>query len=169
MMSEEITQLKIGDFTAGIIGLNGIFEEIRQGGATDPEAVKTKLVALARRQNYIPDAAYDKYAHALWSAYRKFLGQAVQEESEPGLVIRVLGPGCPACEQMMDDVRSVLAELKLPADLQHVRDANEIAEFGLVATPALVINGKIKVSGRRAQRSQLEKWLLEYAPPPKGR
>jgi hypothetical protein len=54
-----------------------------------------------------------------------------------------------------------LAELNLPADLLHVRNPNEIAQFGLVATPALVINNKLKISGRKAQRKQLIQWLSE--------
>jgi small redox-active disulfide protein 2 len=160
-MTEEITQIRVGDFTAGVIGLCGIFDEIKQSGATTPDLIKKKLVELARRQNYITDEAYKRYAEALWREYRKFLGEKIEDESGAELVIRVLGPGCPACEQLMEDVRSVLAELNLAADLLHVRNPNEIAQFGLVATPALVINNRLKISGRKAQRKQLMHWLSE--------
>jgi small redox-active disulfide protein 2 len=160
-MTEEITQIRIGDFTAGVIGLRGIFDKIKQSGISAPEMIKRKLVELARQQNYITDAVSEKYAEALCREYRKFLGEEVEDECVQELVIRVLGPGCPACEQMMEDVRSVLAELNLPADLLHVRNPNEIAQFGLVATPALVINNKLKISGRKAQRKQLIQWLSE--------
>ena len=162
-MKEEITQIRVGDFTAGVIGLRSIFDEIKQSGADTPEMIKKKLVELARRQNYITDAAYEKYAEALWREYQKFLGKKLYEENKAQLVIRVLGPGCPACEQMMEDVRSVLVELNLPADLRHVRNPDEIAQFGLVATPALVINNKLKISGRKAQHKQIMHWLPEVS------
>jgi small redox-active disulfide protein 2 len=158
-MSEEITHVRIADFSVGLIGLKGIFKEINQSGLKDQALIKEKLIERIQEKNYIPDSAREEYVKALWREYRKSLGEIVEDDSMSVLAIRVLGPGCPACEQMMEDVRTILAELNLPADLQHVRSPDEIAQFGLIATPALVINNKIKISGRKAPRDQLWKWL----------
>ena len=79
------------------------------------------------------------------------------------LRIRVLGAGCPRCDRVMTDVRAVLAELGLTADLEHVKNLDRIAESGLVATPALVINGKIVSAGRVPARKEISGWLKSAA------
>ncbi|UCG93451.1 MAG: thioredoxin family protein [candidate division WOR-3 bacterium] len=64
------------------------------------------------------------------------------------MVIKILGPGCPLCEKLENEVRQVVQELNFPADIEHVRDLKEISKLGIVATPGLVINRKlIKDSG----------------------
>jgi hypothetical protein len=54
---------------------------------------------------------------------------------------------------------AVMAELNLPADLEHVRDVKEIACYGVMGNPALVINGKVVAVGRVPSKSQLKEWL----------
>lgn len=162
-MSEEITQIRIGNSTVGIMGLNGIFEQIHSLELKDPKEIQQKLIELAKLQNYIPSSAEEKYQQALWREYRRSLGEQVEEETTSDLVIRVLGPGCPACEKLMEDVKETLAELGLAADLMHVRDPKEIGRYGMVGTPGLVINKKIKCSGKSPRRKQLIQWIQEAA------
>ena len=52
-----------------------------------------------------------------------------------------------------------MADGDMVGKVEHVKDLKEIASYGLVATPALVINGEIKISGRLPRDSQLRKWL----------
>ncbi|UCE08694.1 MAG: thioredoxin family protein [bacterium] len=73
--------------------------------------------------------------------------------------ILVLGPGCYSCDKLMEDMKAVLAELNIAADLEHVRDKKEIGRFGMVGTPALVINRKVVLSGRTLPRNQLKKLI----------
>jgi thiol-disulfide isomerase/thioredoxin len=72
----------------------------------------------------------------------------------------VLGPGCPRCDRLAELTGEVAAELAPErARVVHVRDVEEIAAFGPVVTPALVVNDRVVVSGgvpsRRAIREML--------------
>jgi small redox-active disulfide protein 2 len=62
--------------------------------------------------------------------------------------IKVLGPGCPKCKTLEKSVINALAELDLAADVSKVEDIVEIMNYGVMATPALVINGKVVMKGR---------------------
>ncbi|MBI5578395.1 MAG: thioredoxin family protein [Deltaproteobacteria bacterium] len=73
--------------------------------------------------------------------------------------IKVLGPGCPSCDKLEQDLMAVMAELNLPGDLEHVRDVKEIACYGVMGNPALVIKGKVVAAGRVPSKSQLKEWL----------
>ena len=55
----------------------------------------------------------------------------------------------------------VLSEMSLTADLEHVRDVEEIAKYNVKGTPALIINGKVICSGRIPSKNIIRKWLEE--------
>ena len=75
--------------------------------------------------------------------------------------IKVLGPGCPRCEKLEQDLMATMAELNIAAGLEHVRDPLEIGNFGVTGMPALIINGEVKASGSVPPKSKLKEWLLE--------
>lgn len=75
--------------------------------------------------------------------------------------IRVLGPGCPRCEEVAKRTIDVLAEMNVAVDIQKVTDLKEIAKYNVIATPGLVINGKVKCSGKIPARSQIKQWIEE--------
>ncbi|MBI5523254.1 MAG: thioredoxin family protein [Desulfarculus sp.] len=75
------------------------------------------------------------------------------------MAIKVLGPGCSRCESLTASVMKVLNEMNLAADLEHVRDMMEIARFGVMGTPALVINGKVVCVGSVPSPRQIKDWL----------
>lgn len=62
--------------------------------------------------------------------------------------IKVLGVGCPRCQALEKVVINSLAELDIAADVSKVTDMNDIISYGILHTPALVINGKVVLSGR---------------------
>ncbi|MBN2805859.1 MAG: TM0996/MTH895 family glutaredoxin-like protein [Prolixibacteraceae bacterium] len=62
--------------------------------------------------------------------------------------IKVLGPGCPKCKTLEKVTRDAIAETGINATLVKVEDIVEIMNFGVMTTPALVINGKVVVKGR---------------------
>ena len=62
---------------------------------------------------------------------------------------------------MEQDVREVLAELKMPGDLSHVTDPAEIAKYGLMGVPALVINGRVVCVGTVPDRNRIKQWLMD--------
>lgn len=77
------------------------------------------------------------------------------------MVIRILGPGCPRCEEVAKRTIDVLAEMNVAADVQKVTDLKEIATYNVFTTPGLVINGKVKCSGRIPAKAQIKKWIEE--------
>jgi len=75
--------------------------------------------------------------------------------------IRILGPGCPRCGEVEKRTINVLAELNVGADVQKVTDIKKIAEYKIFSTPGLVINGKVKSSGRIPSQEEIKRWIRE--------
>jgi len=75
--------------------------------------------------------------------------------------IRILGPGCPRCQEVAKRTMDVLVEMNISADVQKVIDMKKIMEYKVIATPGLVINGKVKCSGRIPSKSQIKAWIEE--------
>lgn len=80
---------------------------------------------------------------------------------EVDMEIKVLGPGCPNCKTLYNRVIEALAELDVAADVEKVEQPAEIAKYPILATPALVVNGKVKVYGRVPVTQQIVKYIQE--------
>ena len=72
--------------------------------------------------------------------------------------IKVLGPGCPRCQETERHVKEALAEKGIEVSVDHVTNPMEIAKYGIFGTPAVVIDGK--VAQCCAQRGPDEATLL---------
>ncbi len=75
--------------------------------------------------------------------------------------IRILGPGCPRCHEVEKRTFNALAELNVSADVQKVTDIKRIAEYKIIGTPGLVINGKVKCYGRIPSLDEIKNWFKE--------
>ena len=73
--------------------------------------------------------------------------------------IIVYGPGCARCHQTEQIVRNVLAELAIAADLEKVSDFQAMAAAGVLATPAVTVDGVMKMSGRIPKPEEVKAWL----------
>lgn len=62
--------------------------------------------------------------------------------------IQVLGTGCPSCRRLADLADEAARELQIEFELEKVTAIDRILDFGVAATPALVVNGEVRVSGR---------------------
>ncbi len=62
--------------------------------------------------------------------------------------IKVLGPGCPKCRKLAKNATDAVAQLGLPASVEKVTDITEIVGYGVMVTPALVVDGVVKSSGK---------------------
>jgi len=71
--------------------------------------------------------------------------------------IQVAGPGCPRCQMTEKNVFNACAELNLAADISHVTDRKQIQELGVWTTPAVIVDGKVAVSGRIPSVPELKK------------
>ncbi len=90
------------------------------------------------------------------------MGEQVVED-QGSLSVKILGPGCPSCERLEQTVMAILAELDLPADIEHIKDLKEIHALGVFGTPALMINNELKAMGLVPSRDRLKTWLQEAA------
>lgn len=70
--------------------------------------------------------------------------------------IEVLGTGCPKCVALMDNVVAAVAELGIEADITKVTDIVEIANRGVMMTPALSVDGEVKLVGKLATVAELK-------------
>jgi len=75
--------------------------------------------------------------------------------------IKVLGTGCMKCKQLEKDVYYALAELNVTADVEKVEDIQKIMSYKVMSTPALIINGKVKVAGKVPKRDEIKKYINE--------
>lgn len=73
--------------------------------------------------------------------------------------IKILGTGCPKCHALEKAVKEVVSEMGVAAATTAVRDVNEIARSGVLLTPALVINGKVKSAGKVLGKSEIKKYI----------
>jgi small redox-active disulfide protein 2 len=75
--------------------------------------------------------------------------------------IKVLGPGCPRCEQTEKIVIEAVAEYKVDASVEKVKDAMKIASYGVFGTPAVVIDGEVKSVGKVPTKEDVVKWIMK--------
>lgn len=75
--------------------------------------------------------------------------------------IRILGPGCPRCDEVEKRTMKALAELNVAADVQKITDIKKIAEYKIFGTPGLVINEKVKCTGRIPSPEEIKNWIRE--------
>ena len=163
MSKEDLTKIRINNQLIGIIGLRDVMEEMAEEYAERPDAqVQTALLKRLSRKNYIPDHAKEDYGKALLREFNKFLGRPYEEDVSEDLEIKVLGPGCARCDRLERELMEVLADMNVAADLEHVRDIMEIGRYGVMGTPALVINGKIMCVGTVPTKEKIKEWLSEF-------
>ena len=73
--------------------------------------------------------------------------------------IKVLGPGCPKCEQTARNVKDAVAETGVDATVEKVTDVMEIAGYGVFGTPAVVIDGEVKCVGKIPGKEEIKTWI----------
>ncbi len=77
--------------------------------------------------------------------------------------IEVLGPGCAKCNQLEATTRTAADKLGLPYELSHVKEIREFARYGVMFTPALVVDGKVVVAGKVPSEAEITKLLTTAA------
>ncbi len=75
--------------------------------------------------------------------------------------IKVLGTGCPKCKALEKTVINSLVELGISADVSKVEDIMKIIEYGVMRTPALVINGKVVISGYVPDNNEIKNLITK--------
>lgn len=70
--------------------------------------------------------------------------------------VKVLGPGCAKCQALEKAVSSALAELGMNMKIEHVTDFAQIAAYGVMSTPALVVDGKVVSYGKVLSKDEVK-------------
>lgn len=73
--------------------------------------------------------------------------------------IQILGTGCPKCKRLAEAADQAAKELGIEYELEKVTDLNEIVTFGVMMTPALVVDGDVKVQGKAPSVDEIKKHL----------
>ena len=162
MSQDDVTRIRINKQSIGIIGLKDVMEEMAEEySEKSDDKLQAELIKRLSRKNYIPERAKQDYGKAVLREFKKFLGKPNEEEISEGLEIKVLGPGCAQCNKLEKELMEVMAEMNLSAEVEHVTDINEIARYGVMGTPALIVNGKVKSVGSVPPRGKITGWLKE--------
>ncbi|HDS45572.1 MAG TPA: thioredoxin family protein [Methanomicrobia archaeon] len=75
--------------------------------------------------------------------------------------MKILGTGCPKCRKAYANAQRAIADLGIEVKLEKVEDFDEILRYGVMITPTVVIDGRVRASGRIPSREELKQWLQE--------
>jgi small redox-active disulfide protein 2 len=162
MSQGDVIQIRVGNSPVGIMGLKAVMEDMAEeyGDRPDREVVEELLNRLCKK-NYIPEKVKENYGKAFLREFKKFLGKPFEDETPEGIQIKVLGPGCVQCDRLEQELMQVMAETGIMAEVEHVRDIKEIGRYGVMGTPGLIINGRVKSVGKVPPKNKLTEWLKE--------
>jgi small redox-active disulfide protein 2 len=73
--------------------------------------------------------------------------------------IQILGTGCPKCTKLAENAEAAAKNLELEFELEKVSDINEMMKFGVMMTPALVVDGEVKAVGKVPSQGEIEQML----------
>jgi small redox-active disulfide protein 2 len=73
--------------------------------------------------------------------------------------IEILGTGCPKCKKLAENAEIAAKNLGIEYEIKKITDINEIMKFGVMITPAIAVDGKVKVTGKVASVEQLKEIL----------
>jgi small redox-active disulfide protein 2 len=73
--------------------------------------------------------------------------------------IRILGTGCPKCGKLEEETRQAAAEMGLDCNIEKITNLLDIMSYGVMMTPALVVDGEVKVAGKVPAREDIKKLL----------
>lgn len=75
------------------------------------------------------------------------------------MIIQILGPGCSKCKVLASNAETAVANLSISALVEKIEDIKSIMNFGVMSTPALVVDGKVVFSGRVATVNEIQALL----------
>ncbi len=73
--------------------------------------------------------------------------------------IEILGTGCPKCKKLEENAKKAVEEMGADAEVVKVEDMDKILSYGVMMTPALVLDGNVKCSGKIATMEEIVKWI----------
>jgi len=77
------------------------------------------------------------------------------------LKIEILGTGCAKCKKTTGNVKKAVEELGLDIQVEKVEDIDRILDYGVMMTPAVVMDGEVKVAGKIPDVKQMKQWIMD--------
>jgi len=74
--------------------------------------------------------------------------------------LQILGTGCPKCKKLAENAEAAAKQLEIEFEIEKVTDINEIMNFGVMMTPALAVDGQVKVVGKVLSPDEIKKMLV---------
>ncbi len=75
--------------------------------------------------------------------------------------IEILGTGCPKCKKLNELVEEAINDLGVSVEIIKVTNINKMIDYGVMVTPALVIDGEVKVAGKIPNKQEVTQWIEE--------
>lgn len=75
------------------------------------------------------------------------------------MVIKILGGGCAKCKKLAENTKQAIEEMNIDATIEKIENYDKIMEYGVMSTPALVVDEKVKFSGKVPSAKEIKKYL----------
>ena len=75
--------------------------------------------------------------------------------------IQILGTGCPKCKKLAENTETAAKDLGIQYEIEKITDINEIMKFGVMVTPALAVDGRVKLAGKVPSVEEVKNLLTE--------
>ena len=75
------------------------------------------------------------------------------------VIIEILGTGCPKCKKLEENARKAVEELGAASEISKISGIEDIINYGVMSTPAIAVNGKIRCSGRIPDVEEIKEWV----------
>ena len=73
--------------------------------------------------------------------------------------IQILGTGCPKCKKLAENTEAAAKQLNIEYEIEKVTEINDIMKFGVMMTPALAVDGEVKVVGKVASTNEIKSMI----------
>lgn len=77
------------------------------------------------------------------------------------MIIKILGSGCSNCKKLEENAKKAVSESGIEASVEKVTDMKEIMQYGVMRTPAIVINEKVKMYGKISTVDEIKKYISD--------
>lgn len=88
--------------------------------------------------------------------------EKAEKEKAKGASVKVLGSGCAKCNQLEAATKAALEQLGMDTTIDHVTDFSQIAAYGVMTTPALVVDGKVVSYGKVLKTDEVVRILQKF-------
>ena len=73
--------------------------------------------------------------------------------------LQILGTGCPKCKKLTENAEAAAKALGIAYEIEKITDVNEVMKFGVMMTPALAVDGEVKVVGKVPSVEEIKTWV----------